>query len=112
MSAEEIKSSKLTNHSLVQEIKSAKKKQEEIELEFFKLLQEKEASKKAQCELNTEVFKLKEELERIYKEKESLSASLECSNAKNEELPFSTGCCRARMFHECMSNVLTRCFTT
>jgi hypothetical protein len=27
-------------------------------------------------------------------------------------LPFSTGCCRARMFHECMPNVLTRCFTT
>ncbi|CAM6018006.1 unnamed protein product [Sphagnum balticum] len=86
VSAEEIRSSQLTNHSLVQEIKSAKKKQEEIELEFFKLLQEKEASKKAQCELNTEVFKLKEELERIYKEKESLSASVECSNAKIEEL--------------------------
>jgi hypothetical protein len=27
-------------------------------------------------------------------------------------LPFSTSCCRARMFHECMPNVLTRCFTT
>jgi hypothetical protein len=27
-------------------------------------------------------------------------------------LPFSTGCCHARMFHECMPNVLTRCFTT
>jgi len=65
VSAEEIKSSKLTNHSLVQE---------------------KEASEKAQCELNAEVFKLKEELERIYKEKESLSASVECSNAKIEEL--------------------------
>jgi chromosome segregation ATPase len=86
VSAEEIRSSKLTNHSLVQEIKSTKKKQEEIELELFKLLQEKEASKKAQCELNAEVFKLKEELERIYKEKESLSASVECSNAKIEEL--------------------------
>jgi chromosome segregation ATPase len=86
VSAEEIRSSKLTNHSLVQEIKSTKKKQEEIELKFFKLLQEKEASKKAQCELNAEVFKLKEELERRYKEKESLSSSVECSNAKIEEL--------------------------
>ncbi len=86
VSAEEIRSSKLTNHSLVEEIKSAKKKQEEIELEFSELLQEKEASKKAQCEVNAEVFKLKEELERIYKEKESLSASVECSNAKIEEL--------------------------
>ncbi|CAM6041190.1 unnamed protein product [Sphagnum compactum] len=86
VSAEEIRSSKLTNHLLVQEIISAKKKQEEIELEFSKLLQEKEASKKVQCELNVEVFKLKEELERIYKEKESLSASVECSNAKIEEL--------------------------
>ncbi|CAK9257189.1 unnamed protein product [Sphagnum jensenii] len=86
VSAEEIRSSKLTNHSLVLEIESAKKKQEEIEQELFKLLQEKEASKKAQCELNAEVFKLKEELERIYKEKESLSASVECSNAKIEEL--------------------------
>jgi hypothetical protein len=27
-------------------------------------------------------------------------------------LPFNTGCCRARMFHECMPNVLTRYFTT
>jgi hypothetical protein len=27
-------------------------------------------------------------------------------------LPFSTGYCRARMFHECMPNVLTRCFNT
>jgi len=27
-------------------------------------------------------------------------------------LPFSTDCCHARMFHECMPNVLTRCFTT
>jgi hypothetical protein len=27
-------------------------------------------------------------------------------------LMFSTGCCRARMFHECMPNVLTRYFTT
>ncbi|CAM6064734.1 unnamed protein product [Sphagnum tenellum] len=86
LSAEEIRSSKLTNHSLVQDIKSAKKKQEELELELFKLLQEKEVSKKAQCELNAEVFKLKEELERIYKEKESLSASVGCSNAKIEEL--------------------------